>query len=56
MGVAASCCGGALLQEGLVHLHRWYQWKENYMDILKQLQDISQEVKAWSKMGLPNEE
>ena len=36
--------------------NRWYQWKENYVDVLKQHQDISQEVKAWLKMGLPNEE
>ena len=28
--------------------------KENYVNILKQ--DISQEVKAWSQMGLPNEQ
>ena len=28
--------------------------KGNYVDILKQHQDISQEVKAWSQMGLPN--
>ena len=27
---------------------------ETYVDILKQHQDISQEVKAWSQMGLPN--
>jgi hypothetical protein len=30
--------------------------KEHYVDILKQHQDISQEVKAWSQMGLPNEQ
>ena len=28
--------------------------EENYVDILKQHQDISQEIKAWSQMGLPN--
>ena len=28
--------------------------EENYVDILKQHQDISQEVIAWSQMGLPN--
>ena len=27
--------------------------KENYVDVLKQ-QDISQEVKVWSQMDLPN--
>ena len=27
---------------------------ENYMDLLKQHQDISQEVNAWSQMGLSN--
>jgi hypothetical protein len=27
---------------------------EDYMDILKQHQDITQEVEAWSQMGLPN--
>ena len=28
--------------------------EENYVDILKQHQDISQEVHAWLQMGLPN--
>jgi hypothetical protein len=34
--VAASCCGGALLQEGLVHKIDGIINKENYVDILKQ--------------------
>ena len=54
MGVAASWCGGALLQEGLVHIIDGIMRKEQYVDILKQHQDIGQEVKAWSQMGLPN--
>jgi hypothetical protein len=36
MGVAASCCGGALLQEGLVHYTKWHHEGGKYVDILKQ--------------------
>ena len=35
-GVAASCCGGALLQEGLVNLIDGILREENHVDILKQ--------------------
>ena len=54
MGVAASCCGGALLQEGL-HKIDGFMRMENYCGYIEaSSQNISQEVKAWSQMGLPN--
>ena len=35
-GVAASCCGGALLQEGLVHFTKYkVSWRRKIVDILK---------------------
>jgi transposase len=36
--VAASCCGGALLQQGLAALHKidGVMRKKNYVDIMKQ--------------------
>ena len=43
-----------LLQEGLVHFKiDGIMRHKNYVDILKQRRD-SQEVEAWSQMGLPN--
>ena len=39
---------------GALHKIDGIMRKENYLDHLKQHQDISQEVKAWSQMGLPN--
>ena len=39
---------------GALHKIDGIMKKGNYVDILKQHQDINQEVKAWSQMGLPN--
>jgi hypothetical protein len=40
---------------GALHKIDSIMMQENYVDMLKATsQDISQEVKAWSKMGLPN--
>ena len=36
MQAEATCCGGALLQEGLVHLIDGIMRMENYVDVLKQ--------------------
>ena len=54
--MAASCCGGPFAAVGTGALHKidGIMRQENYVDILKQHQDFSQEVKAWSQMGLPN--
>ena len=56
MGAAVSCCGGALLQEGLVHFTKQMAHEEGQLCgyIEATSQDISQEVQAWSQMGLPN--
>ena len=57
-GVAASCCGGALLQGGTGALHKidGFMREENDVDILKQhlKTSVFRSVKAWSQMGLPN--
>jgi hypothetical protein len=50
--VAASCCGGALLQEGPMWKGNWGRKLCGYIEAT--FQDISQEVKAWLKMGLLN--
>ena len=48
MGVAASCCGSVLLQEGLFQKTDGIMWKETYEEILKQY-DISLEVQVWAQ-------
>jgi transposase len=56
-GVAASCCGGALLQEGLwcTSINGWYHEDGKLCCYIETTsQDISLEVKAWSQMVLPN--
>jgi hypothetical protein len=41
-------------ETGALHKIDGIMRQENHVDILKQHQDISQEVKAWLQMGLPN--
>jgi hypothetical protein len=50
--VAASCCGACLLQED-----RWHHEVGKVRGYIEATsQDIRQEVKAWSQMGLLNEQ